>query len=103
MDRHPGSNRRVIATLGACFLALASAPVWAQSDAELKQEIEALKQGQQQIRKELSEIKTLLQKRPTAAAPSGPNVSGKIFDLGDKPVKGEPTAKLTLIEFLDYQ
>ena len=101
MDRRVGIERRVTATLGACLFALASVPVWAQSDAELKQEIEALKQGQQQIRKELSEIKTLLQRRP--AAPSGPNVSGKIFDLGNKPIKGEPTAKLTLIEFLDYQ
>ena len=103
MDRRVGISRRVTATFGACLFALASVPVWAQSDAELKQEIEALKQGQQQIRKELSEIKTLLQRRPAAAAPSGPNVSGKIFDLGNKPVKGEPTAKLTLIEFLDYQ
>ncbi len=103
MEQRVSKDRRVTAALGACLFALASAPVWAQSDAELKQEIEALKQGQQQIRKELSEIKTLLQKRPSAAAPSGPNVSGKVFNLGNKPVKGEPTAKLTLIEFLDYQ
>ncbi|MEM7585909.1 MAG: hypothetical protein AAF560_21140 [Acidobacteriota bacterium] len=102
MDRRVRIGRRATAALGACLLALGTAPLAAQSDAELKQEIEALKLGQQQIRQELSEIKTLLQQqRPSR--PSGPNVSGKIFDLGDKPVKGTPKAKLTLIEFLDYQ
>ncbi len=97
-------DRCVSATLGACLLAFASAPgVFAQgTDAELQQEIEALKKGQQQIRGELQEIKKLLQARP-AARPSGPTVKDKTFTLGEHPIKGEPTAKLTLIEFLDYQ
>ena len=97
-------DRRVPATLGACLLAFASAPaVFAQSsDAELKQEIEALKKGQQQIKSELQEIKRLVQARP-AARPAGPNVKDKVFVLGENPIKGEPTAKLTLVEFLDYQ
>ena len=98
-------DRRVSATLGACLLAFAWTPAaFAQgSDAELRQEIETLKKGQQQIHKELQEIKRLLQAKPAAARPAGTDVKGKIFTLGDNPVKGEPTAKLTLIEFLDYQ
>ena len=94
------------AVLSAGLLALATAPATLaqESDQALKQEIEALKQGQQQIRKDLLEIKKLLQAKPAAAAaPSGPNVRNKVFDIGSSPVKGLPTAKLTLIEFLDYQ
>lgn len=73
-----------------------------QAEQELRDEIEALKQGQEQIRKDLQEIKQLLQgqRRP---APAGPNVKDKVFDIGDNPVKGEHTAKLTLVEFTDYQ
>lgn len=74
------------------------------SDAELRREIEALKQGQKDINRQLQEIKRLVQARPAAApAPSGPQVAGKTFDLGDNPAKGTSTAKLTLVEFTDYQ
>ena len=98
-------DRRIPAVLSAGLLALATAPTtFAQaSEQELQKEIEALKQGQQQIRKDLQEIKRLLQQQQKPAAPSGPNVQGKVFDIGSNPVKGVPTAKLTLIEFLDYQ
>ena len=97
--------RRIPAVLSAGLLALATAPaaIAQASDQELKQEIEALKKGQQQIRTDLQEIKKLLQQRNRPAPPSGPNVNGKVFDIGNNPVKGEPTAQLTLIEFLDYQ
>ena len=73
----------------------------AQSEQQLADEIEALKAGQDQIRKDLAEIKSLLQ--PRAQRPSGPNVLNKIFNLGDNPVQGASTAKLTLVEFTDYQ
>ena len=96
-------DRRLSAAVGACLLTFASAPaLLAQSEADLAKEIATLKAGQQQIRSELAEIKKLLQSRP-AAAPSGPNVAGKVFDLGSNPIKGDPAAKLTLVEFLDYQ
>jgi septal ring factor EnvC (AmiA/AmiB activator) len=76
-----------------------------QRQIELEKEIEALKQGQQAIQKELAEIKRLIQTRPAAAAPArrGPDVAGKTFDLRANLVKGEQTAKLTLVEFTDYQ
>jgi protein-disulfide isomerase len=91
-------------TLALFLVTLVPAPAVAQTaESELRQEIEALKQGQQEIQKQLAEIKRLLQARPTAAAPSGADVKGKIFDLGENPVKGDPTARLTLVEFTDYQ
>ena len=84
-------------------LALA-APALAQTDDELRRQLEALEQVQKQIRQELAELKRLLQqqKKP-AAAPSGPNVAGKVFNLRANPVKGESSARLTLVEFTDYQ
>lgn len=73
-------------------------------DQDLRDEIEALKKGQEQIQKQLDEIKKLVQARPAAAAaPNGTDVAGKIFDLGDNPTKGPDTAKVTLVEFTDYQ
>ena len=93
-----------LATLALALSALLSMPGHAQTEtAEMQRDIEALKQGQQEIQKQLAEIKKLLQARPAAAAPRGPNVAGKIFNLGDNPVKGEQTARLTLVEFTDYQ
>lgn len=80
-------------------------PVTAAEPGEeaLSAQVESLKQGQDDIRKELAEIKKLLQQGVRAAAPSGPNVAGKIFDLGENPSKGSDTAKVALLEFTDYQ
>ena len=80
-----------------------------QRQIQLMREIEALKKGQEEIRKELDEIKKLVQAgqaapAPAAArAPSGPQVRNVIFTVGDNPSRGENTAKLTLVEFTDYQ
>jgi protein-disulfide isomerase len=88
----------------AVFLAAAPAPVLAQeSKDDLKKEIDALKQGQQEILKQLDEIKKLVVARQAPAAPSGPNVKDIVFNLGANPTKGPATAKLTLVEFTDYQ
>jgi len=73
-------------------------------DEELGAEVAALKQGQDEIRKELAEIKKLLQEGArAAAAPSGPDVAGKIFNLGENPAIGNDGAKIALLEFTDYQ
>ncbi len=98
-------NRKFVpAVLGTSLLALSALPAaLAQgSDQEMRDEIEALKKGQQQIRSDLAEIKKLL-KGGQKAAPAGSNVKDKVFDLGDNPVRGARTAKLTLVEFTDYQ
>lgn len=77
-----------------------------QNQIKLMQEIEELKKGQAEIRKELADIKRLLeqgQRAPAPAAAAGVDVRDKIFDVGANPVMGESTAKLTLVEFTDYQ
>ena len=90
---------------GALLLVFALAiPGFAQqSKPDLRQEIELLKRGQQTIQNELKEIKRLLQAQRRPSRPAAPNVSGMVFNLQDKPIKGENTAMLTLIEFTDYQ
>ncbi len=77
---------------------LIGSPAFAQSD--LKDEVEALKKGQQEILRQLQEIKSLVQ---TQARPAPPGVKDVVFDLGKNPVKGPNAAKVTLIEFTDYQ
>lgn len=101
-------HRVLKSVAGALLLALIVAPAAIAEGDDLAAEIQALKAGQAQIRKDLQEIKTLLQARPAPAAPpaappSGPEVAGKVFDLADNPVLGVKAAQLTLIEFLDYQ
>jgi len=86
-------------------MAAMAVPTTAQdTEGDLRGEIEALKKGQQQIRRDLAEIKKLLQARPAAApARAGVDVSNVVFNLRDNPIQGESTAKLTLVEFTDYQ
>ncbi|HEX5042884.1 MAG TPA: hypothetical protein VFV75_08250 [Candidatus Polarisedimenticolaceae bacterium] len=88
----------------AALLAAAPASVLAQeSKDDLRKEIDGLKQGQQEILKQLEEIKKLMAARQAPPAPAGPNVKDIVFDLGANPTKGSATAKLTLVEFTDYQ
>jgi protein-disulfide isomerase len=83
----------------ACFLSAPLALAQQQPTDDLKKDIEALKEGQKAIQKDLQEIKTLLQRTQPAAAPA----QNVVLDLGKSPFKGERTAKVTLVEFSDYQ
>jgi protein-disulfide isomerase len=71
---------------------------------DLPAEIEALKEDQAKILQELQEIKgllnKLLQKGGTAAAGMPKNL---VLSVNNDPFKGSPTARVTLIEFSDYQ
>ena len=94
------------AGVGAGLLALLLAsPGFAQeADEDLRKEIEALKQGQKNIQRQLQEIKRLVQsqnQRPPQR--QGPQVKDVVFNIGNNAVKGDSGAKLTLIEFTDYQ
>jgi protein-disulfide isomerase len=76
-------------------------PALAQSSDDinaLKKEIEALKEGQKAIQKDIQEIKNSLRSKQ---AP--PEFTEAIIDLGDNPFKGDKNAKITLVEFSDYQ
>ncbi len=70
---------------------------------DLKEEIEALKEGQKAIQKELQEIKSLLRTRQTPTPAPAPPPREFVLDLGGSPFKGDESAKLTLVEFTDYQ
>ena len=66
----------------------------------LTRAVEALKESQARIQKDLEEIKALLRGRPSAGPLESPSVT---FKLTDEPAKGNRDAKLVLIEFTDYQ
>lgn len=74
----------------------------AQADAELRalrQEIDALRQGQLEIQSELRELKELMQQLAEASAQGG----RRLVSVDDDPSMGEATAKVVLIDFSDYQ
>jgi len=80
-----------------------SQPGFTQSTEELKalrKDLEEIKKGQSNIQNELQEIKTLLRGRVPAPPPEPQNV---VLEIKGDPFKGQPDAKLTLIEFSDYQ
>jgi protein-disulfide isomerase len=87
----------MLLVLGMGFIGFAQ-----QSATDTQKEIEALKQGQQEILKELHQIKAMLQKQQPQQAPET-EVRDVVFELGNNPVRGKDTAKLVMIEFTDYQ
>ena len=66
----------------------------------LKKEVEALKKGQETVEKELREIKTVLQRVGAIPPPEPENV---VVSVDDDPFRGKKTAKVTVIDFSDYQ
>ena len=97
------SQQRVILLGVILAILFASQPCIAQTAGELRalrKDIEALKEGQAAIQKELQEIKTLLRTRPAAAPAEPQNV---VLSVEGAPFKGDKRAKVTLIDFSDYQ
>jgi hypothetical protein len=90
------------AVLAALILLDVSAAVGQGGDelGALRREVEALKAGQDAIRKELQEIRTLLRQRPAAQAPEPREIA---LSIDGAPVKGDRQARLVLIDFSDYQ
>jgi protein-disulfide isomerase len=88
--------------LGLLLITFASNTQAKTDTAELKAEIQALKQGQEQIQKDLEEIKKLL-KEGARAAPGQQAFKPTDIKLGKKVAsRGEDTATVTLVEFSDY-
>ena len=74
----------------------------------LQRDVEILKDGQKEILKELQDLKNILRgPQPTFAAPVRPPSPGggetTVVSIAGAPSKGEITAKVTLVEFSDYQ
>ena len=71
--------------------------------ATLRKDIEALKEGQAAVLRELQQIKTLLSQAPPAPRAAAAPPSEVTLTVGDAPSKGKKDAKITLVEFTDYQ
>ena len=102
---------RLAALVSAGILSLLLMPSgWAQSGDDVRtltKEVEALKAGQAAIKKELQEIKSLLQQRGQVArapaGPAGPEIVDIMVSVDGASIKGDKTAKVTMVEFTDYQ
>jgi hypothetical protein len=93
----------LMAMLLLAAVALGSGPAAAQSNDALRtlqREVEALREGQQKLQKDVQELKDLLRTRG-AAAPELPK--DLTFALAGRIVKGAPTARVVLVDFTDYQ
>lgn len=84
------------------FLTACTGQAQSQSNDDLKKDIQALKEGQQAIQKDLQEIKKLIAARPAAAAPTEQAVNA-VISVDGEPTKGDKNAKLTLVEFSEFQ
>jgi protein-disulfide isomerase len=98
MSRRP----RTVAALLPVLIFLLAPPLSAQQTAteDLRKQIEALSQTVLAMQKDLQEIKALLQGK---APPAPPPTQSVLLDIGGHPSRGENTARLTLVEFSDYQ
>ena len=96
----------LLAVLTAATIMLGTQPGFTQPTNDLKglrKDVEALKEGQAAIQKNLQEIKSLLQARPAAAPAPAAAPLEAVLSLDGAPVKGEKNAKVVLIDFTDYQ
>lgn len=76
----------------------------ADDTAKLRQEIEALKAGQQALRKDLEDVKALLRARLAAPPASGPTPAEPVsLAIDGAPFRGSKHATVTLVEFSDFQ
>jgi hypothetical protein len=99
-------RRVAIGTLGMAVWLWAAALAGAQSTDELlrslRKEVEALKEGQASMRREIQELKDALRAWEARQAPP-PAPQNIALTLDGAPVKGDGKARLVLIDFTDYQ
>jgi len=87
------------AFLSDVLLAAQQEPVLQELNA-LQKQMDDIRETQKAMQKELQEIKAFLQ---GSAAPPNLPPQNLTISLGDRPFKGGKDAKLTLVEFSDYQ
>ena len=83
-------------------------PHWAlpQSGEEfqaLRKDLESVREGQKNIQKELEAIKGLLEQRPAPGAAQPQQPVNLVLSVDGAQSKGDKNAKVTLIEFTDFQ
>lgn len=96
----------VFKTFIAVNLLFFSFSAWSESTKQeviqLQEQVQALKDGQEAMQKDLEEIKKLL-KTGARAAPQAQVFKEQEVTIGLSPFKGEKSATVTLIEYSDYQ
>jgi len=102
--RLQGGGGLVLAGLAVALLMLGGASTAGAQpgDAGVRSEIEALKQEQATIRRELAEIKALLRGQ-VASTQTGGAPGDVLVAVQRAPALGEATARVTIVEFSDYQ
>jgi protein-disulfide isomerase len=68
---------------------------------QLKEQLNVLREEQLRMRRDLEQIKSLLKRRTSMA--EGDPYRGKTVSLGGNSFKGQRDAKITLVEFSDFQ
>jgi protein-disulfide isomerase len=105
------AKRRMV-MMFAAMLGLVFAQTGAAQSADelraLRKDVESLQAGQSALQKDLQEIKALLQGGQAAPTPAPGRGGGAepidvVVSIAGAPVKGEPGAKVTVVEFTDYQ
>jgi protein-disulfide isomerase len=98
-----------VATVAFVAVLSLSPPLGEQNPADelaaLKREIQALKEQQAQMQKELQAIKSFLQAAMQPRQPQEPEVPGLIgamFPTNGEPAMGSEAAKVTIVEISDY-
>jgi protein-disulfide isomerase len=94
------------ALLLTCFAVIWSSTATAQTSDEinaLRKELEALRQAQAALEKEVAEIKEILQSMLTPPQSAADNSGGSAISIAGLPTRGRPTARVTIVEFSDYQ
>jgi protein-disulfide isomerase len=98
-------SRMLLSSIAVASMLFAG-PVLARTADEIKapkEEVAAMREGQEEMQKDLDEIKKLLQQgaRPSAA-PSAQAFRPSTIELGEIQSRGEQDAPVTLIEYSDY-
>ncbi len=89
------SFKRSIAVLVVLGLTAGRVLPQSQTDADLRKEIEELKAQMKSMQSDLDQIKAALREQSARANP--------VFDISGAPSKGDPNAKLVMIEFSDFE
>jgi protein-disulfide isomerase len=93
-------TRLAAAAVAAVLLGSFSArPASAQATTEdVQKQIDALRAAIQALQKDVTEMKQALARATPRTAAVGATI-----DVSDRPVRGDPSAKVTLVEFSDYE